>query len=110
MGYTILIWDHIISFDDEVKFIWMQPKNLGKLDFYEILQLANALTTLNFIAVYIFFLVSRLIDYSQSYNFPQQVISKNRYFTPVAFIGNLIGTSSHTRDILHTLLPPNLFV
>ncbi|EGO23730.1 hypothetical protein SERLADRAFT_469992, partial [Serpula lacrymans var. lacrymans S7.9] len=25
-GFTILVWDHLITFDDEVEFIWNQPK------------------------------------------------------------------------------------
>ncbi|EJC98459.1 uncharacterized protein FOMMEDRAFT_171079 [Fomitiporia mediterranea MF3/22] len=54
MGYTILVWDHVISFGDEVRFIWVRSKSP---------------------ATYLFFV--------------------NRYFTPIAFIGNLVAYFSN---------------
>ncbi|KAG1821331.1 hypothetical protein EV424DRAFT_1401156 [Suillus variegatus] len=28
LGFTILVWDHTITFADEVEMIWGRPKNL----------------------------------------------------------------------------------
>ncbi|KAI0292672.1 hypothetical protein B0F90DRAFT_1768640 [Multifurca ochricompacta] len=32
-GYTVLLWDHIITFDDEVEYIWKGKKGLRKFSF-----------------------------------------------------------------------------
>ncbi|KAG0704836.1 hypothetical protein DFH29DRAFT_801221, partial [Suillus ampliporus] len=34
LGFTILVWDHAITFADEVEIIWGRPKNFGKLNRY----------------------------------------------------------------------------
>jgi len=28
LGFTILVWDHMITFADEVEFVWKEPKKL----------------------------------------------------------------------------------
>ncbi|KDQ62142.1 hypothetical protein JAAARDRAFT_30050 [Jaapia argillacea MUCL 33604] len=66
MGFTILVWDHIITFDDEVQYIWKGSK--GPL-------------------VYLFLLVRR---FSPPSSLPRAYrVNQNRYLTPLGFIVNL---------------------
>lgn len=33
-GFTILIWDHICTFEEEVRLMWAAPKSLVKILFF----------------------------------------------------------------------------
>ncbi|EIW82671.1 hypothetical protein CONPUDRAFT_80922 [Coniophora puteana RWD-64-598 SS2] len=53
-GFTVLVWDHVITFGDEVEIIWRRPKNLMSILFL----LNRYLTPLGFIIFLVAFLDS----------------------------------------------------
>ncbi|KAH8100171.1 hypothetical protein DFH11DRAFT_1886334 [Phellopilus nigrolimitatus] len=71
VGFTILVWDHIITLQDEVRYIWRGRKSFRML-FLFVGRLTSPTNQLQHQVIYLFFL--------------------NRYFTPLSFIGNFIGT------------------
>ncbi|KAG1841025.1 hypothetical protein DFJ58DRAFT_748560 [Suillus subalutaceus] len=90
-SFTVLCWDHIITFEDEVDLIWCKPKGF---------------------VVYLFLLVreppSDASENTFYFNF------KNRYVTPLGFVINIVGELS-SRIIGHSSLkyivsvdPPHL--
>lgn len=60
-GFTILIWDHICTFDEEVKFMWPAPRSLVKILF-----LGNRYITPIF-QVIIVVQISRLVPTSDAF-------------------------------------------
>ncbi|EJC98458.1 uncharacterized protein FOMMEDRAFT_171078 [Fomitiporia mediterranea MF3/22] len=71
IGFTILVWDHLITFKDEVRYIWNGRKS---------------------IVIYLFFWVRK--DWCILLRFDSRRLTRteqNRYFTPFSFIGNFIA-------------------
>ncbi|KAH7920296.1 hypothetical protein BV22DRAFT_1122838 [Leucogyrophana mollusca] len=65
VGFTVLIWDHVITFDDEVELIWQGKKGLRE------------------------FLSSSI----RTWFIPVANVPENRYLTPLGFIVNLVAYS-----------------
>ena len=87
-SFTVLIWDHIITFDREVEYIWPAKKNLRALCSFRLCKQC-------------WYSWDQWCTYSSSYVRPWTLIlwlkrvRQNRYLTPLGFIVNLFGTSWH---------------